>query len=641
MTTVAVEFLTAPPYSVAMPNTGGPGFQGVTSYTVQATTANSSFLVVIVASQGTSAAPRSVGSITGGGLTFTQIDFVLGGFNYFSTGVRVEAWVAPISTQLNNATITITCLQGYGFNSSVATVFGLIGATAVDSGSGTLPAIASNTTTPADQVTVNTTNASTQLFYAGGVVGDLTNYGPPSGGWSNVLFASNDVGNPTSLNLASYAPGSAQTGLTINGPVSGTAYSSAMIVFGYQIQSGVVPNVVGDSDSVAQAAITSAGFTVGTVTTAPSSQPPGTVLSQSPTGGTTAGLGTAVNLVESEGTVVPNVVNTSLTVVAPGILTAAGFTVGVVTYAASALVIAGNVISQSPAAGSYAALGSAVALVVSTGLPQLTVPDLFGLTQVEAITLLQSLGLVVGAVSSAPSKFVPAGEVQTQNPQPGTVVAAGAIVSFVLSLGTPAVGTLFDFEATVISQYANSPTILQLVQNLNYYIDQSTNFANFYNNVWNINTAVGFGLDNWGKIVGVSRLLNIPNTVDYVGFYQTGETTQDWQTMGSDQPPQPAVGGALYTGYTASTAYLLPDDSYRQLILAKAFSNICATTAPAINQILQNLYGPGTAYVLNTGPMEISYNLTFKPTLIQEAILLQSGVIPTPPGVAFTVNTNV
>jgi hypothetical protein len=45
--------------------------------------------------------------------------------------------------------------------------------------------------------------------------------------------------------------------------------------------------------------------------------------------------------------------------------------------------------------------------------------------------------------------------------------------------------------------------------------------------------------------------------------------------------------------------------------------------------------------VLNTGPMSISYNLTFTPTPIQLAILQQSGVLPTPPGVAVTINTGV
>ena len=201
---------------------------------------------------------------------------------------------------------------------------------------------------------------------------------------------------------------------------------------------------------------------------------------------------------------------------------------------------------------------------------------------------------------------------------------------------------MFNYEATLISQYANSPTLLQLVANLNQYLDQSQNFANFYNYVWNVDTAQGFGLDIWGAIVGVSRLLYIPNTTEYIGAYQSSESqpAQDYTPFGS-RLNNPPVGGALYTGQNATQAYLLLDPAYRQLILAKAFANICTTTAPAINQILQTLFGAGMAYVLNVQPMQISYNFTFTPTPIQLAILEQSGVIPTPPGVSVTINTDV
>lgn len=434
--------------------------------------------------------------------------------------------------------------------------------------------------------------------------------------------------------------GSVPTGDIIStNPVAGTSVSlgsSVDIVWSTGLPT--VPNVVGESLTAATADIIAAGLAVGTATPVVSVAPPMQVLTQSPVGGTVSAG--PVNLTYSEGVPVPDIVNTSVTVIAPGILAAAGFTLGAIGYHVSGTVIAGNIISQSPAAGTDAASGSAVSVVVSSGLPPLTVPDIYGLSQADAELALTTLGLVVGAIGSAPSQFVPPGTVQAQNPSAGTPVAVGSIVSFVLSLGTPATSTAFDFEATVISQYANSPTILQLVSNLNDYIDQSANFANFFNFVWNVDTAVGFGLDVWGKIVGVSRLLHIPSSVDYVGFDNSASPPPDWQPMGSDQD-MPPVGGAMYTGYNATQTYLLGDDAYRQLILAKAFANIAATTAPAINQILQNLYGEGTAFVLNDGPMAISYNLTFTPSAIQLAILEQSGVIPTPPGVSVTINTNV
>ncbi len=186
-----------------------------------------------------------------------------------------------------------------------------------------------------------------------------------------------------------------------------------------------VPDVVGDDDATAQAAIIAATLTVGTITTIPGGTP-GTVASQSPVGGTFVTGGTPVDLVEYAGSVVPNVVNTSAAVIAPGILAAAGFTVGLVTYAASGTIIAGNVISQSPPAGTLTSGGSPVNLVVSTGLPALRVPDLYGLSQSDAIIALTALGLVVGAIGSAPSMLVPPNTVQAQNPSAGTPVAGRA-----------------------------------------------------------------------------------------------------------------------------------------------------------------------------------------------------------------------
>jgi len=61
-----------------------------------------------------------------------------------------------------------------------------------------------------------------------------------------------------------------------------------------------VPTVTGLDHSQAQGTITDAGLTVGTVTLSGNcSFPPGTVIRQSPTAGTTASRGSAVNLTEA------------------------------------------------------------------------------------------------------------------------------------------------------------------------------------------------------------------------------------------------------------------------------------------------------------------------------------------------------
>jgi hypothetical protein len=62
-----------------------------------------------------------------------------------------------------------------------------------------------------------------------------------------------------------------------------------------------VPDVVGLAQAAAESAITTAGFTVGTVSTACSGATAGNVISQAPSAGTTATAGSAVDITTSTG----------------------------------------------------------------------------------------------------------------------------------------------------------------------------------------------------------------------------------------------------------------------------------------------------------------------------------------------------
>jgi hypothetical protein len=191
-----------------------------------------------------------------------------------------------------------------------------------------------------------------------------------------------------------------------------------------------------------------------------------------------------------------------------------------------------------------------------------------------------------------------------------------------------------NVEATVISQFGNSPILLQLINNMNAYIDPSVNINNFYSWIWNVDTAVGVGLDIWGRIVGVGRVLEIA-TVNWFGF-----TTPD----GTEQSGLPFRQAPFYHGTPTTSNFALLDDPYRALILAKALANICNATIPAINQILINLFGPGgeleipgNSYVTDSGNMKMTYTFGSALDPVSLAIVFQSGVLPTPAGVLATV----
>lgn len=194
---------------------------------------------------------------------------------------------------------------------------------------------------------------------------------------------------------------------------------------------------------------------------------------------------------------------------------------------------------------------------------------------------------------------------------------------------------MLNVEKTIISQYANSPTLTQLIENMNAYIDPRANMLAFYNFVWNVDTAQGFGLDIWGRIVGVNRVIPIPGTAGSFGF-DTSDFPFDWENFGT--VGSPSVGGPFYGGEKNTGGFTLNDNSFRTLILTKALANISTTTAPALNQLIQNLFpGRGRAYVLDLGNMAMRYVFEFSLSTIEYAILANSGVLPHPAGVLVSI----
>jgi hypothetical protein len=174
---------------------------------------------------------------------------------------------------------------------------------------------------------------------------------------------------------------------------------------------------------------------------------------------------------------------------------------------------------------------------------------------------------------------------------------------------------------TVISQYSNSPVLLQLLNNMNAYIDPATNLANFYAQVWNVPTAVGYGLDRIGRVVGVNRVINIPFSASDLNFKET--------TVGTPFGVAPFWDGTL-----SGSNYRLSDDAFRILILVKALSNISVCSAQAINQLLTNLFGAqGRVYVQDRGNMTMQITFEFPLSLVNFYILTQSNALLRPAGV--------
>lgn len=213
-------------------------------------------------------------------------------------------------------------------------------------------------------------------------------------------------------------------------------------------------------------------------------------------------------------------------------------------------------------------------------------------------------------------------------PQPGADPFSNEIGTF--TIGQSAIGPIKPFDAwsTVMSQYANSPILMQMIMNFQDCVDQTRNIDLFFDSVINIQTATGYGLDVWGRIVAVNRVLKISAGPPYFGW----EEGLDYQPFG------PGGLGPFYSGQKLTDNYILSDDGFRVLILAKAFSNICDGSVESINRLLLTLFGSsGKAYVRDNNDMTFDYVFEFQLTALQSAILTNSGVFPKPTGVSYSV----
>jgi len=151
---------------------------------------------------------------------------------------------------------------------------------------------------------------------------------------------------------------------------------------------------------------------------------------------------------------VPNVVGMTQAD-AQNTITSATLAVGAITQAYSDTVPVGNVISQSPIAGTSVYIGTLVDLIVSLG-KAVTIPDIAGMSQLDAESTILAAELVVGQVTQQCSETVPAGNVISQSPAAGLTVLAGSSVNMIVSMGIATVPYVVemsqvDAEAAIVS----------------------------------------------------------------------------------------------------------------------------------------------------------------------------------------------
>ena len=199
-----------------------------------------------------------------------------------------------------------------------------------------------------------------------------------------------------------------------------------------------VPNVVGDTSSVATQTLKNDNLAVGTTSFRASNTAKGIVLSTNPASGASVSKNSAVNLVVSNGpnipiVTVPSVKGKQLTS-AIALIQGAGLTYKVNNVTSNQPV--GTVLDQNPAGGSKVKATVPVVLTVSGTQSSVSVPSVLGQSPASAGSILTQAGLNPGGQSNACSNQFATGLVSGQSPAAGTTVQPNTPVNLVVSNGS-------------------------------------------------------------------------------------------------------------------------------------------------------------------------------------------------------------
>ncbi|MCR5410445.1 MAG: PASTA domain-containing protein [Lachnospiraceae bacterium] len=227
-------------------------------------------------------------------------------------------------------------------------------------------------------------------------------------------------------------------------------------------------DVTGKSLEEAKKALEEAGFVVQSAYEASDDVETNLVISQNPVAGSQIPPGYTVTLVVSSGSgniTVPSLINAT-SAEAKVMLENLGLAISL-TEGSSETVPVGSVISQTPEAGTKAAPGTTVLVVISTGssgaaeeIPEgsIPVPNIIGMTEVQAKTALTASGLSWSSITEEHSDSVIAGMVISQSVEPDSIVAKDTKVDFVLSLGPEGAPEIYTQTLQAPSGYASGTT---------------------------------------------------------------------------------------------------------------------------------------------------------------------------------------
>jgi serine/threonine-protein kinase len=198
-----------------------------------------------------------------------------------------------------------------------------------------------------------------------------------------------------------------------------------------------VPDLAGQTVEEAEVTLTEANLALGDVLyndSYPEGVAEGTIFEQTPEAGRMVNASATVDVVIAgqELAEIPDVTGLTETEAVVAIRDA-GFDLGGTEKEFNADVPAGQVYDQAPKGGTEAPKGSPITIFVSEGIQTVTIPNVVGMGESQAISTLEDANLTVGTTQDFSDR--PVGEVIAQSPDAGVKVDAGTRVTITVSQG--------------------------------------------------------------------------------------------------------------------------------------------------------------------------------------------------------------
>ncbi len=225
------------------------------------------------------------------------------------------------------------------------------------------------------------------------------------------------------------------------GLVLGTFWTLSQIFQGLPVDGGTqalveIPDLTGSDQAEALNDLQALGFKVGIENSADPTVPPGAVIKTQPVANTITSPDTLVTIIVSVGPEafpVPYILDLE-TARGVYIIEESGFIIGQKLEVNDNNVPRGFIISQNPVAGTKMSPGSPVDLVISKGPSLIEISDLSRKSLVDAIQILETLGLEYEFIEEY-SQDVSVGLVSHTIPAAGEIVPPEQIITVVVSLG--------------------------------------------------------------------------------------------------------------------------------------------------------------------------------------------------------------